>query len=320
MKKPPAIFLMGPTASGKTDLAIELLARLPLEIISVDSAMVYKGMDIGTGKPTSEVLAYAPHHLIDIRDPSEPYSAADFAIEARKLMSEITARGKIPLLVGGTLLYFRALEQGLSLLPPADNAIRARLWAEGNEMGWLQLHNRLAAIDPASAQRIHPHDPQRIQRALEVFEITGKPMSYFFQNTNSLKEGGSRNATEEHELYRFALLPSDRAILYERIERRFDRMLDLGLIDEVELLFKRGDLTPDLPAIRSVGYRQVWKYLEGGYKYDEMVYKAKVATRQLAKRQLTWLRQLPKLIELKNTLLASIETVIHCVFKGSSGN
>ncbi len=279
---PPAVFLMGPTASGKTGLAVELAKRFPFEIISVDSALVYRGMNIGTAKPGPEVLAQTPHRLIDIRDPSEPYSAADFREDALLEMADITAQGRIPLLVGGTFLYFRALEQGLSDMPAADPEVRARLEAEAQQDGWEQLHARLAQIDPVSAARIHATDPQRIQRALEVYEISGQPMSAFHarQPENDLP----------YRVLKLALIPEDRALLHDRIQHRFEEMLAAGLIDEVERLFNRGDLTAELPAVRAVGYRQAWAFLAGESGYDEMVEQAIVATRQYAKRQLTWLR------------------------------
>ena len=279
---PPAVFLMGPTASGKTGLAVELAKRFPFEIISVDSALVYRGMDIGTAKPGPEVLAQTPHRLIDIRDPSKPYSAADFREDALLEMADITAQGRIPLLVGGTFLYFRALEQGLSDMPAADPEVRARLEAEAQQDGWEQLHARLAQIDPVSAARIHATDPQRIQRALEVYEISGQPMSAFHarQPENDLP----------YRVLKLALIPEDRALLHDRIQHRFEEMLAAGLIDEVERLFNRGDLTAELPAVRAVGYRQAWAFLAGESGYDEMVEQAIVATRQYAKRQLTWLR------------------------------
>jgi len=281
-QKPPAIFVMGPTASGKTALALSLAEMFPVEIISVDSALVYQGMDIGTAKPTHEELAACPHHLIDFLDPVEPYSAARFRADALNLMADITARGKIPLLVGGTMLYFRALEQGLSQMPEADQEIRARLDREMEIHGLQHLHQRLAEADPESAQRIHVTDPQRIQRALEVYELTGKPLSDHYREQ------------EDYELpyrvLRLALLPSDRTALHQRIERRFDDMLQLGLVEEVKRLYERGDLSPAMPSIRAVGYRQVWAYLEGEYDDETMRNKGIVATRQLAKRQMTWLR------------------------------
>lgn len=280
--KPLAIFLIGPTASGKTDLAVELVRRLPVEIISVDSAMVYREMDIGTAKPGPEVLAEAPHRLIDILDPAEAYSAARFREDALRHMAEITAAGHIPLLVGGTMLYFRALQQGLAVLPEADPELRARLEVEAAERGWQALHDRLAEVDPVSAARIHPNDPQRLQRALEVYELSGEPLSELW-----------RRQEEEGLPYRaikLAVAPDDRTELHERIALRFRLMLEQGLIDEVEALYRRGDLGPELPSIRCVGYRQVWQYLAGELSRDEMVEKGIVATRQLAKRQFTWLR------------------------------
>lgn len=295
---------MGPTAAGKTALAVELIKQLPVEIISVDSAMVYRGMDIGTGKPTPSELAISPHHLINIRDPSEPYSAAEFAQDAGRLISEIHNKNKIPLLVGGTFLYFRALQHGLSPLPSADANVRAHLMEEGNQVGWASMHTRLQSIDPISALRIHPNDPQRIQRALEVYEISGRTMSSFFTEEKN---------SSEYQIRAFAVAPLDRQELHSRIESRWMGMLEAGLVAEVEQLYHRGDLTPDVPSIRSVGYRQVWKYLEGDCNYDEMVYKAIVATRQLAKRQLTWLRSLHNINWLQNNHLASLKTVVDCV-------
>jgi len=279
---PPAIFLMGPTASGKTAMAVELVKRFPLEIISVDSALVYRGMDIGTARPDAEVLDVAPHRLIDIRDPSEAYSAAEFREDALQAMVDITAQGRIPLLVGGTFLYFRALQHGLSDMPAADPEIRARLEAEAQRDGWESLHTRLAGIDPIAAARIHATDPQRIQRALEVHEISGLPISEFHAQ--------GRSSDLPYRLLKLALVPDDRTLLHQRIESRFRSMLAAGLVDEVRRLYERGDLTPELPAMRAVGYRQVWLYLAGKIGYDEMVEQAIVATRQYAKRQLTWLR------------------------------
>lgn len=280
-QRPTAIALMGPTASGKTDLAVELVRELPLEIISVDSVMVYRDMDIGSAKPGPEILAEAPHRLIDILDPAEPYSAARFREDALREMAEITAAGRIPLLVGGTMLYFRTLMHGLSRLPSADPGIRAKLEQQAGELGWEYLHARLAEVDPQAAERIHPNDPQRIQRALEVYELTGTPLTQLQQQSG------------EPIPYRFlklALIPSDRNVLHERIARRFSLMLNQGLIEEVEKLYARGDLHADMPSIRAVGYRQIWHYLQGRINYTEMKEKGVIATRQLAKRQLTWLR------------------------------
>ena len=250
---PPAIFLMGPTASGKTSVAVELVKRFPLDIISVDSALVYRGMDIGTAKPGRDVLAVALHRLIDIRDPSVSYSAAEFSADALRAMAEITAQGRIPLLVGGTFLYFRALQQGLSEMPSADPEIRARLSAEAQRDGWATLHARLARIDPQAAARIHVSDPQRIQRALEVHEISGLTISQFHAQ--------GRSGPLPYRVLKLALIPEDRELLHARIARRFQLMLAEGFVDEVQKLYERGDLAPELPAMRAVGYRQVWAML-----------------------------------------------------------
>lgn len=284
---PPAVCLMGPTASGKTDLAVNLVERLPFEIISVDSAMVYRGMDIGTAKPDAETLARAPHRLIDILDPAEAYSASRFREDALREMAEITASGKIPLLVGGTMLYYRALENGLARLPEGNAAVRERIEREAEQRGWQVLHERLAEVDPVAAQRIHPNDPQRLSRALEVYELSGRPMSELWQ-----EEG---RPALPYRLIKAAVAPPDRAELHERIARRFHLMLEQGLVEEVEALYRRGDLTPQLPSIRCVGYRQVWQYLDGELSYGEMSERGIVATRQLAKRQFTWLRSEQKL-------------------------
>lgn len=282
--RPLAILLMGPTASGKTELAVELVRRLPCEILSVDSAMVYRGMDIGTAKPGPEVLAEAPHRLIDILDPLESYSTARFRADALAAMAEIVARGRVPLLVGGTMLYFRGLQQGLARLPDADPDVRAALLQDARRQGWAAMHARLAVVDPAAAARIHPNDPQRIQRALEVYTVSGVAMS------DLLRAGGDPNPGLPYRLLKLARVPADRRTLHERIERRFRGMLELGLIGEVESLWSRGDLSPDLPSMRCVGYRQVLKYLLGEYSLEEMLHRGIVATRQLAKRQVTWLR------------------------------
>ena len=281
--KPTAIFLMGPTASGKTDLAVELVRRMPCDIISVDSAMVYRGMDIGTAKPDAATLAEAPHRLIDICDPSEVFSAARFRERALAEIDDILARGRIPLLVGGTMLYFRALEQGLSPLPSADAGVRAVLKAEATAQGWPAMHARLATVDPQAATRIEPTDPQRILRALEVFELTGEPLSDWFKKPQD-------NVLPFHPV-KLVLAPMDRALLHERIARRFRQMLDAGLLDEVRCLRERGDLHADLPAMRAVGYRQAWAHLAGELDGDELLERGIIATRQLAKRQFTWLRK-----------------------------
>ena len=280
---PPAVCLMGPTASGKTDLAITLVEQLPMEIVSVDSVMVYRGMDIGSAKPDAVTLARAPHRLIDIRDPAEAYSAAQFREDALVEMAEITSRGRIPLLVGGTMLYFRALLSGLSDLPSADTGIRARLDAEAEVEGWESLHRRLAEVDAVAAARIHPNDPQRIQRALEVYEMTGIPLS-------ELQQQQSVDQPLPYRVVKLAVAPADRCILHQRIAERFEGMLRSGLVEEVEGLRQRGDLYPDLPALRAVGYRQVWEFLDGDIDYTGLVERGIIATRQLAKRQFTWLR------------------------------
>ena len=279
---PPAILLMGPTASGKTGLAVALVEALPCEIVSVDSAMVYRGMDIGTAKPDAETLARAPHRLIDIRDPSESYSAARFREDALREMAKITASGRIPLLVGGTMLYFRALQQGLSELPAADPGLRVRLEAQARELGPAAMHERLAGVDPASAARIHANDPQRVQRALEIFELTGRPMSEL--------TAGDSTGRAPYRMIKLALMPEDRDRLRIRIAERFMQMLEQGFEAEVRGLLARGDLAPDLPSMRCVGYRQMRAYLEDEYGFEAMIERAIIATRQLAKRQLTWLR------------------------------
>lgn len=277
----PAIFLMGPTASGKTALACMLSERFPVALVSVDSAQVYRGMDIGTAKPDPATLRRHPHALIDIRDPAEPYSAADFRIDALKTMEGIAARGQVPLLVGGTGLYFRALHQGLAPLPEADLALRARLAKQAKTLGWPALHQRLREADPAAAARIAPHDAQRIQRALEVIELTNRPLS---------KQQNHHAERFPWRVLKLALLPVDRARLHARIARRFEAMLQQGLLDEVRRLHGRGDLSSDLPSMRAVGYRQAWEHLDGAIDAAQLRNRGIFATRQLAKRQMTWLR------------------------------
>ncbi|WP_313449382.1 tRNA (adenosine(37)-N6)-dimethylallyltransferase MiaA [Atlantibacter hermannii] len=278
---PKAIFLMGPTASGKTALAINLRKTLPVELISVDSALIYQGMDIGTAKPTSEELAQAPHRLLDMLDPAQAYSAADFRRDALKEMAEITASGRIPLLVGGTMLYFKALLEGLSPLPSANADIRARIEQQAAEQGWDALHRELQEIDPVAARRIHPNDPQRLSRALEVFFISGKTLTELTQTSGEALP---------YQVHQFAIAPASRELLHQRIEQRFHQMLASDFEAEVRALFARGDLHTDMPSIRCVGYRQMWSYLAGEIPYDDMVYRGICATRQLAKRQMTWLR------------------------------
>ena len=285
--KPRAIFLMGPTASGKTDLAMAISEHLPVELISVDSALVYRGLDIGSAKPTREELARYPHRLIDICDPAESYSAGRFREDALAAMADISGRGKIPLLVGGTMLYFRALLHGMAEMPGADPAFRAQIEARAEKEGWPALHAELEKVDPALAAELHPNHSVRIERALEVYHLSGKTM------TQLRAEQASDALAEQYRIQQLAILPRDRSILHQRIAQRFERMLENGFIDEVKALRARGDLHEDLPAIRAVGYRQVWQYLAGEIDYPQMVEAGIAATRQLAKRQLTWLRRWP---------------------------
>ncbi|MGR2705855.1 tRNA (adenosine(37)-N6)-dimethylallyltransferase MiaA [Pseudomonas sp. IB20] len=289
---PPAIFLMGPTAAGKTDLAIELTKVLPCELISVDSALVYRDMDIGTAKPSKALLAEYPHKLIDIIDPAQSYSAADFRTDTLAAMAEITARGNIPLLVGGTMLYYKALQEGLADMPPADAQVRAELEEEAVRLGWQALHDQLAAIDPVSAARIHPNDPQRLTRALEVWRVSGQTMTEhrLKQTAQSADAGASGQAQLPYTVANLAIAPANRQVLHERIAQRFTIMLEQGFVDEVVALRSRGDLHAGLPSIRAVGYRQVWDHLDGKLTSAEMQERGIIATRQLAKRQFTWLR------------------------------
>ncbi len=284
-KRPLAVAIMGPTASGKTAAALAIAQQVPCEIISVDSALVYRGMGIGTAKPSKEELAAVPHHLIDIIDPLESYSVAQFRTDTLRLVADISARGKVPLLVGGTMLYYKGLADGLDDLPGADPALRAQLDEEAARIGWPAMHARLAQVDPETAARLKPADSQRIQRALEIHALSGKPMSELL----------AQREKEElpFDLVSFALEPSDRAWLHERIARRFDIMLDSGFLDEVKTLRARGDLHLGLPSIRCVGYRQAWEYLDGTIDYATMRETGIIATRQLCKRQLTWLRAMP---------------------------
>ncbi len=287
----PAIALAGPTASGKTAgalaLATVLAPRMPVEIISVDSALVYRGMDIGTAKPSRDELAAVPHHLIDIRDPLQAYSAAEFVQDATRLIAEIRARGALPLLVGGTMLYFKALFDGIDDMPAADPAVRERLEAQATEQGWPALHAELARVDPVTAARLAPADSQRIQRALEVWHLSGQPLSSF----HSAKDRTPSATAADTAL--FSLEPTDRTWLHARIAQRFDAMLAEGFLDEVQALRARGDLHPDLPSMRCVGYRQAWESLDGIFAMDSLRERGIAATRQLAKRQITWLRSMP---------------------------
>ena len=281
--------LLGPTASGKTAAALAFAAKHPTQIVSVDSALVYRGMDIGTAKPSLQERALVPHHLIDVRDPTEAYSAADFRADALAAIEAIRASGDVPLLVGGTMLYYKALTQGLNDLPSADPELRAALEADAARDGWPALHARLAAVDAVTAARLAPNDAQRIQRALEVFMLTGQPMS-------ALLSAPQREADSRYRFVPIALEPSDRAVLHARIAARFDAMLAAGFIDEVRALRARADLNPELPSMRCVGYRQAWEYLDGAIDYATMRDKGVFATRQLCKRQLTWLRSMPERI------------------------
>ncbi len=292
---------MGPTASGKTALAVQLANLLNGEIISVDSALVYKGMDIGTAKPTAEERGGIPHYLIDILDPSQAFSTGQFRTQALALMADISGRGKIPILVGGTFLYFKALSGGLAVLPEADPLIRVQLDADLAQLGKMALHQKLAQIDPEAAARIHPNDPQRVQRALEVFAISGQPISSFFKATS---------ADLPYHITKIAVSPSDRKILHGIIAQRFQAMLDNGLINEVEKLFNRGDLHEKMPAIRAVGYRQIWAYLQGETDKATMTEQAIAATRQLAKRQFTWLRKETDVLMLETGATDSLQQVL----------
>ena len=285
-----AVCLMGPTASGKTEIAIALCRRFPFEIIGVDSAQVYRGMDIGTAKPDKATLTRAPHRLIDIRDPEEPYSAGDFVRDARQAMDEIFAAGQTPLLAGGTMMYFRALTQGIAELPAADEKTRRQIDAQAEEAGWPALHAQLVRVDPISAAKLSPNDSQRIQRALEVYRISGTPLSEWQEKGRASSSGG------DVEYLRIGLQPGSRQVLHERIEQRLNIMVNKGLLDEVRVLRERPKLTRDAPSMRSVGYRQFWAHAAGECSLEDAHFKALVATRQLAKRQLTWLRSDDKLM------------------------
>ena len=281
MNKAKIISLMGPTASGKTAFAMELYDKYPIDIISVDSALIYRGMDIGSAKPTKQEQQKYPHKLIDICDPAESYSAANFRYDAIEEIEKSLSNGRTPLLVGGTMLYFKALIEGLSPLPAADSDIRQQIEEKANKLGWQAIHEELKKVDPVSAQRIHPNDPQRLNRALEVYLISGKSLTELTQESGEALP---------YDIMQLAIMPEDRAELHQRIEQRFLQMLDQGFEEEVKTLMQRSDLHTNLPSIRCVGYRQMWEYLNGDTSYDEMVFKGICATRQLAKRQITWLR------------------------------
>jgi len=285
----PCLAIAGPTASGKTAAALAIAREMPVEIISVDSALVYRGMDIGTAKPSAQELAAVPHHLIDIRDPLQAYSAADFVSDATRLIGEIHARGRRPLLVGGTMLYFKALFEGLDEMPKADPQVRAILEAEAKARGWPALHAELAQVDPSTAARLQPGDSQRIQRALEVYRLSGRPLSSFHTGA-----AGTAVSPVAHATTLVSLEPQNRAWLHERIAQRFDAMLAAGFLDEVKALRARGDLHADLPSMRCVGYRQAWQALDGVFPMSELRERGIYATRQLAKRQITWLRSMPR--------------------------
>ena len=282
---PISVFIMGATATGKTDLAIALYNELEIDLISVDSALVYRGMDIGTAKPDAQTLSKAPHHLIDIIDPAEVYSAGQFRDDALALIQQSVMSQRTALLVGGTMMYFNSLQKGMAKMPAVDESIKQAIEQEASEKGILAMHQRLKQVDPVSAERIHPNDPQRIKRALEIYDFSGKTLTQFWQEQNSDK------TVFPYRRIKIALMPDDRVELRKRITQRLDNMLKQGFIEEVEALYNRGDLHPDMPSIRAVGYRQVWAYLAGDYGYDDMREKAVIATAQLAKRQMTWLRK-----------------------------
>lgn len=292
--------LAGPTASGKTAAALAIAREYPVEIVSVDSALVYRGMDIGTAKPSAQELAAVPHHLIDIRDPLQPFSAAEFASQARTLIAQISERGRLPLLVGGTMLYFKALREGLNDMPGAHPQIRAAIEAQARALGWAAIHAQLAEVDPVSAARLHPADSQRIQRALEVYRVSGRPLSAFHASESIASAHDATRAkgqislqNPEFNAHLISLEPQDRAWLHQRIAQRFDAMLAAGFLDEVQALRARGDLHAELPAMRCVGYRQAWEALDGQWPLSELRERGIAATRQLAKRQITWLRSSP---------------------------
>ena len=307
-QSPTALFILGPTASGKTALALALAQQRPIEIISVDSALVYRGMDIGTAKPSREEQAVCPHHLIDIIEPTEAYSAAQFAADAQRLIHEIHARGRLPVLVGGTMLYVKALLEPLTELPESDAQIRAQIDAQAADLGWPAMHAQLAQIDPITAARIEPNDAQRINRALEIFRISGKPMTQWLAEDTTTHELSFKPILT-------ALIPEPRAILHERINQRFVTMLNEGFLDEMRTLRARGDLHLGLPSMRCVGYRQAWEHLDGAYGYDELIEKGQAATRQLAKRQMTWIRGMSQIQVFDSAKLTAANTdpLLKCI-------
>ena len=312
----PCVAIAGPTASGKTAAALELAARLsprlPVEIISVDSALVYRDMDIGTAKPTPAEQAQAPHHLIDIIDPLAAYSAAEFVNDANRLIAEIRARGALPVLVGGTMLYFKALFEGIDAMPAAAPAIRAQLDARAAEIGWPAMHAELAKVDPVTAARLAPADSQRIQRALEVWQVSGKPLSSFHSDKSASANSNNSSNPVPSKLF-FSLEPNDRAWLHERIALRFNAMLASGFLDEVNRLRARGDLQPDLPSMRCVGYRQAWESLDGVHPMNTLAERGIAATRQLAKRQITWLRSMPNRTAIACDLPNATSTLVNTI-------
>ncbi|MDA8781946.1 tRNA (adenosine(37)-N6)-dimethylallyltransferase MiaA [Porticoccaceae bacterium] len=311
MNTSKAIFIMGPTASGKTDLAIALRERLPVELINVDSAQVYRQLNIGSAKPDANTLAAAPHRLIDIRDPAEAYSAAEFLVDVRREMAEISAAGRIPLLVGGSMMYFKVALEGLSQMPEADATVRRALELRAQQEGWPSLYKELEQVDPVTASRLHPNHSQRIQRALEVYQLSGQPMS-------SMQAESVGGLQDEYNIFQFSLIPQNRSLLHKRIEHRFHVMMEAGFEQEVLNLYQRGDLDTNMPAIRCVGYRQLWDYCAGLCSLDEAVEKAIIASRQLAKRQLTWLRNWPQAIEIavdNNNQYLSLEEICNSCLK-----
>lgn len=310
----PILCLSGPTAAGKSASTLAIASHWPVEIITVDSATIYRGMDIGTAKPSREEQAQVPQHLLDIRDPSESYSAAEFCNDATTLIEQIRSRGRIPLLCGGTMMYYKALREGLNDLPGADQALRAELEAEAEKSGWPALHARLAEVDPVTAARLAPNDSQRIQRALEIWHLSGQPMSVLLQH------GRPGAPQSDHQYVTISLEPSDRLALHQRIAQRYQQMLEHGLVEEVRHLYERGDLHPGLPSVRCVGYRQLWDYLDGKIDKTQAIEQAIAATRQLAKRQLTWLRAQPDRIVVDCLAPDAAARVLDTVSQLWSGN